>query len=581
MIPGPVPLSPACASELARPVEAHYGPAWAAIHHETVGLLREALGTTTADVLLLVGSGSTGLDAAIGSLVDAGSGVVVGVNGSFGERLAAMARGHGAQVTEVEARWGEPIDPAALDAALSRVRQPAAVIVTHVETSTGVVNPIDALAATAHGHDVPILVDAVSSAGGMEVAMDRIGIDVCVTASQKCLGGPTGLAPVAVSASGWRAIERRRAARGWYMDLRTWRDFATREASWHPTPVSMPTNAVRALRQGLIELQDEGVPARAARFRRLAARLRAGLRALGVPPLADEGWAAPVVTAARSLPGVDSGDVVRAVERTHGIRIAGGPVGPLAGTLFRVGHLAPGTSEHDIDDVLGAIGSFLASVDARRGGAQGRCRAGGTVTLRAHARGRRAAAAGPRHPRDRRRRGPRLGTPDPRERHPAGAGSGEIIGLDEVPDDATVVCAGMMGSVKAIEAIGFAALLERWEEDFPLLTVVRAMEGLLGRRVDAVIPFEAGGLNSPVVLTLAARMGIAAIDADALGRSAPETHMTSWHGHGVAITPMPLADSDGQHRHRRARRASPRTWTRSAASSSAEAGTWERTAITR
>jgi DUF917 family protein len=121
----------------------------------------------------------------------------------------------------------------------------------------------------------------------------------------------------------------------------------------------------------------------------------------------------------------------------------------------------------------------------------------------------------------------------------------DVVGLDELPADATVVCAGMMGSVKAIEDIGFAALLERWEDDFPLLMVVRAMERLLGRPVDAVIPFEAGGLNSPVVLTLAARMGIAAVDADALGRSAPETHMTSWHGHGVAITPMPLADSEG------------------------------------
>ena len=117
--------------------------------------------------------------------------------------------------------------------------------------------------------------------------------------------------------------------------------------------------------------------------------------------------------------------------------------------------------------------------------------------------------------------------------------------LDDVPDDATVVCTGMMGSVKAIESIGFATLLERWEQDFPLLTVVRAMEGSLGRPIDAVVPFEAGGLNSPVVLTLAARMGVPAVDGDALGRSAPETHMTSWHGHGVEITPMPLADSMG------------------------------------
>ncbi len=120
-----------------------------------------------------------------------------------------------------------------------------------------------------------------------------------------------------------------------------------------------------------------------------------------------------------------------------------------------------------------------------------------------------------------------------------------LVGLDSVPDDWTIVCGGIMGSVKALEQIGFEKVLEGWESDFPLLTVTRYMERLLGRRIDAMIPFEAGGLNSPIVLTLAARMGIAAIDADALGRSAPETQMTSWYGHGVEITPMPLADSMG------------------------------------
>lgn len=123
--------------------------------------------------------------------------------------------------------------------------------------------------------------------------------------------------------------------------------------------------------------------------------------------------------------------------------------------------------------------------------------------------------------------------------------SWNIVSLEDVPDDWTIVCGGMMGSVKAIESIGFDKVLEGWESDFPLMYVTRYMEQLLGRRVDAMVPFEAGGLNSPVVLTLAARMGIAAIDGDALGRSAPETQMTSWHGHGVEVTPMPLADSYG------------------------------------
>ncbi len=120
-----------------------------------------------------------------------------------------------------------------------------------------------------------------------------------------------------------------------------------------------------------------------------------------------------------------------------------------------------------------------------------------------------------------------------------------IVSLDSVPGDWSIVCGGMMGSVKAIESMGFDEVLEGWETDFPLPRVSRYMGELIGRRIDAMVPFEAGGLNSPIVLTLAARMGIGAIAGDALGRSAPETQMTSWHGHGVEITPMPLADSLG------------------------------------
>jgi len=123
--------------------------------------------------------------------------------------------------------------------------------------------------------------------------------------------------------------------------------------------------------------------------------------------------------------------------------------------------------------------------------------------------------------------------------------SWNVVPVEDVPDDWTIVCGGMMGSVKAIESIGFDKVLEGWESDFPLMRVTRYMEQLVGRHIDAMVPFEAGGLNSPIVLTLAARMGIAAIDGDALGRSAPETQMTSWHGHGVEVTPMPLADSYG------------------------------------
>ena len=121
----------------------------------------------------------------------------------------------------------------------------------------------------------------------------------------------------------------------------------------------------------------------------------------------------------------------------------------------------------------------------------------------------------------------------------------QIIPLEEVADDAAVVCGGIMGSVKKLEEFGTDAIMAHWEERFELEAVTRVMEGILGRRIDHVVPFEVGGLNTPVMLSLGARLGIPVIDGDALGRSAPETQMTSFIGHGISLTPMPLIDYNG------------------------------------
>jgi DUF917 family protein len=120
-----------------------------------------------------------------------------------------------------------------------------------------------------------------------------------------------------------------------------------------------------------------------------------------------------------------------------------------------------------------------------------------------------------------------------------------IVDVMDIPDDSLVVCGGIMGSVKILESMGIEQVVAHWEERFELLEVTRVMEGLQGRCVDYVVPFEVGGLNTPVMLTLAARMGIRVIDGDALGRSAPETQMTSFIGHGISLTPMPLIDFYG------------------------------------
>lgn len=364
MIPGPVPLSESVAEAMAAPVQAHYGPAWVSIHNETLQLLRQAF-VTEGDVYILVGSGSAGLDAAIGSLLAPGDAALVGVNGYFGQRLAAIARAHGAEVVEVTAEWGEPLAPAAFESALRQHPEAKAVITTHVETSTGVVNPVREIAHLANVRGVPMMADAISSLGGVEFAMEAWGIDLCVSASQKCLGGPAGLAPVAVGPRAWAAIEKRLAVApgpGWYLNLQTWREFAQSQKDWHPFPVTMPTNVVLSLRAGLCELLAEGIPQRWQRYQTLAARLRAGLQNSGFRPLAEAACAAPVVTAAYSLPGVPSGRIVKFLERVHGLEIAGGGLGHLHDKIFRVGHMAPSISERDIDDVLTALEDFKRQV---------------------------------------------------------------------------------------------------------------------------------------------------------------------------------------------------------------------------
>ena len=121
----------------------------------------------------------------------------------------------------------------------------------------------------------------------------------------------------------------------------------------------------------------------------------------------------------------------------------------------------------------------------------------------------------------------------------------QVIDLEEIADDSTVVSGGIMGSVKVLEKMGTENVMRHWEQRFELLDVTRVMEGLIGKPIDHIVPFEVGGLNTPVILSLGARMGLPVIDGDALGRSAPETQMTSFIGHGVSLTPMPLVDMKG------------------------------------
>jgi alanine-glyoxylate transaminase/serine-glyoxylate transaminase/serine-pyruvate transaminase len=356
MIPGPVQPDDDVLAAMGQPVQAHYGPAWTALYHDTTRALAQVFGTA-GDVHLLVGSGSAGLDACLGSAAATGQTVIIGVNGFFGQRLQAIAESYGLQVVPVHAPWGQPLDPAGFEAALQQHPEAALVAVVHIETSTTIVNPIQAIGAIVRAHDNYYLVDAVSSLGGVPLEMDAWHIDLCASASQKCLGAPPGLAPVAVGVRGWEAIDRVPAkGHGWYLNLSVWRQYAVEWGDWHPFPITLATN-VLALRASLQTLLAEGLGPRLERYQALALRLRRGLRAIGLEPYTPDALLAPVVTAAYGPPGVPTSRLVAYLADVHGLKIAGG-MGDLKDRVFRIGHMAANLTPADIDDVVAKLAQF-------------------------------------------------------------------------------------------------------------------------------------------------------------------------------------------------------------------------------
>ena len=225
MIPGPVGVEDEVLAAMAEPVRAHYGEAWMEVYDETLERLKRVF-CTQNELLLMIGPGSVGLEAAIGSLAGRGDKVLVAYNGFFGHRMSVIGRSHGLEVRTVEAPLGEAVDPESIRQRLAAERDIQALAVVHLETSTGVLNPLEEIVSVAGEFGVPLIVDAISTLGGMPLPVDEWGIDVCVTVGNKCLAGPIGLVPVSVSERACEQMERKReGAYGWYLYLRTWIDY--------------------------------------------------------------------------------------------------------------------------------------------------------------------------------------------------------------------------------------------------------------------------------------------------------------------------------------------------------------------
>ncbi len=348
-IPGPVTCTEAVLTAVAKPMIDHRGPEFKALLGRISARMKPIFGTEQADVLVLGASGTGGLEAAVANVFGAGDRLLACPIGVFGERLIAIARTYGCDVDVLETPYGSAVDPAALRAKLGAADRPYdGILLTHNETSTGTQNDMAALANAIRGHGATVVVDSVSGLAAGEFRMDAWGFDVVVTASQKALAVPPGLAMVAVAPRAWERIAANPGPR-FYFDLRKAREFAT----LGQTPWTPPVSIAFGMDVGLDIFEATGAPAVWERHARYARAIRACATALGLEIFSQENAHSVTVVAIRLPAGVD-GDAIRASLRDERGVIIGGGQGKLKGRILRIGTMGDLTQT----DVLGALGAL-------------------------------------------------------------------------------------------------------------------------------------------------------------------------------------------------------------------------------
>ncbi len=364
MGPGPSNPYPEVMAALGSPLLGHLDPEFLEILDEVNDRLRTVFGTTNRLTLPVSGTGSAGMEAAFVNVVDPGDVVVVGVNGLFGERMCDVAGRLGATVIRVEAPWGKPLD---VEALLGAHNSPSVIALVHAETSTGVRNDVELLAGSTK--DALLLVDCVTSLGGMNVEVDEWRIDLCYSATQKCLGVPPGLAPLTASARARARFVRKPVS--WYLDLDQISHYTGPEVPHasvdqkpkrvyhHTAPVSM----VVALHAGLGVLLDEGLEASWARHEMCGTLLAKGLEGLGLDLVVAPESRLPQLTTVwvpEDLPsGKDEAGVRSELLQKYSIEIGSG-VGPLAGKAWRIGCMGATARPENVELLLGALAEVLA-----------------------------------------------------------------------------------------------------------------------------------------------------------------------------------------------------------------------------
>lgn len=360
-IPGPTPIPPSVLQAMQQPMVSHRGTEFTDIVASLQGDLRY-LFQTENDCLILAGSGTAAMEAAVANLVAPGRPVLAVVAGKFGERWSQLARTYQADVKELIVPWGQGVDLNQLAAAIAQ-HQPEVLFITHNESSTGVSQDIAGAAAICQQAGCLIVVDAISSLGGADFRTDAWGIDVAITGSQKCLMLPPGLSFLAVSQQAWDKMAKNNSPR-FYFDLLRYRKGVHNGQAPYTPAVSL----IFGLQESLRLIRSEGLENVWQRHRLMQQMIRHGLAAAGVPLFVVEEWASVTVTAALAPAGLQLEAWRKELAKETGIVLASGQ-DSLAGRVFRVGHMGYAIPAEMLA-ILGTIEVFLAKAGyAKRLGA--------------------------------------------------------------------------------------------------------------------------------------------------------------------------------------------------------------------
>ena len=356
--PGPSDVHPRVLRAMSAPLIGHLDPAFLDLMDETQSLLRETFRTGNRLTFPVSGTGSAGMEACFVNLIEPGDPVLVCVNGVFGERMAEVAARCGARVARVEAPWGRAMDPGAVRDAARR-EKPKILAVVHAETSTGALTPIPPMADAAREAGALLLVDAVTSLGGVALEVDAWGIDACYSGTQKCLSCPPGLSPLTFSDRALdRVLARRSKVASWYLDVTLLTKYwgASERVYHHTAPISM----IYALREALRIVQEEGLEPRWARHIENHRALVAGLGAMGLSLVVPERERLPSLNAVSVPEGIDESIVRRRLLEAFGIEIGAG-LGVFKGKVWRIGLMGQGSSRANVLTFLDALEHVLAA----------------------------------------------------------------------------------------------------------------------------------------------------------------------------------------------------------------------------